>query len=252
MLYEVITDHTEEKDRTESPISPENKEVKVTPLAKKLMEEQGVDVDAIIRGLKKLTSHEVKRVLDNPDNAAVAEKPQNAFSRETRSEPISQLRKKLSTRLVAVKNETAMLTTFNEIDMSAAIHLRQQYQKAFSEKHGVKLGYMSLFSKAVAIALQQFPRVNSLIDGDAIISHQYADIAIAVQTDKGLMVPVLRNVESKGVAQIEKEIAELASRARAFRLSIEEMSGGTFTITNGGVFGSMLSTPIINPRNNFV
>ena len=160
---------------------------------------------------------------------------------------MSNLRRKLAQRLVAVKNETAMLTTFNEADMSRIMALRKKYQESFTGKHGIKLGFMSFFTRAVSLALLEFPNVNSRIEGDELIMPGYCDIGIAVQTDKGLMVPVLRNVENQSLADIEKNIMELAGKARKYRISIEEMSGGTFTITNGGIFGSMLSTPIINP-----
>ena len=165
---------------------------------------------------------------------------------------MSQLRKKLGQRLVAVKNETAMLTTFNEVDMSNVIEIRKKYQKKFQDKYGIKLGFMSFFVKASTEALQIFPRVNSMIDGDDIVTPEYVDICIAVQTDKGLMVPVIRNTESLSLPQTELKIAELAEKARTFKISIEEMTGGTFTITNGGVFGSMLSTPIINPPQSAI
>jgi 2-oxoglutarate dehydrogenase E2 component (dihydrolipoamide succinyltransferase) len=165
---------------------------------------------------------------------------------------MSQLRKKLSRRLVAVKNETAMLTTFNEVDMSRLLALRKKYQEAFTKKFGVKLGMVSFFSKAVTEAMQSFPRINSMIDGDEILSPKFIDIAIAVQTDKGLMVPVIRDAQTMSLAETELKIAELAQKARAFRLSIEEMTGGTFSITNGGIFGSMLSTPILNPPQSAI
>ncbi len=145
-----------------------------------------------------------------------------------------------------------MLTTFNEVDMSAVLELRKKHQQAFVEKHGIKLGLMSFFMKAAAEALRAFPRVNSMIDGDNMITPGYVDIAVAVQTEKGLMVPVIRNIETMNLAGIEKALAEMAKKARAARLSIEEMTGGTFTITNGGVFGSMLSTPILNPPQSAI
>ncbi len=173
-------------------------------------------------------------------------------SRDEKREKMSMLRKKIAHRLVQVKNETAMLTTFNEVDMYEAIKLRNTYKDAFKEKFGANLGFMSLFTKAVCEALQHFPAVNAYIEGDEIVYHKYADIGIAVSTPKGLMVPVLRNAESMSLAEIEKGIKELAIRARDGKLSIEEMSGGTFTITNGGVFGSMLSTPIINPPQSAI
>jgi 2-oxoglutarate dehydrogenase E2 component (dihydrolipoamide succinyltransferase) len=149
--------------------------------------------------------------------------------------------------LVSVKNETAMLTTFNEVDMSSIIELRKKYQKNFVEKHGTKLGFMSFFTKAVTIALKSFPSVNSQIADEEILYPDYADIGIAVQTPKGLMVPVIRNAETMNLAELEIEIKRLADKGRAGRMSIDDMQGGTFTITNGGVFGSMLSTPILNP-----
>ena len=173
-------------------------------------------------------------------------------SREQTREKMSSLRRKLSQRLVSVKNETAMLTTFNEVDMSAIMNLRKAYKDKFQEKHGIGLGFMSLFTKAVTIALEQFPAVNAQIDGDEIVYHHYSDVGIAVSTPKGLMVPVIRNAESLSLAEIESRIAELAKKARESKISIDEMSGGTFTITNGGVFGSMLSTPIINPPQSAI
>ena len=220
-------------------------DIRVTPLARKKMEEQHLNVEDIIGGLKKITTREVEMVARN-DKPGKSGFNDNA-GREIRKEPMSQLRKKLSARLVTVKNETAMLTTFNEVDMSEVIRLRSKYQKTFSETHEVRLGFMSFFVKACTVALQEFPKVNSMLDGSDVIFPQYVDISIAVQTEKGLMVPVLRNTETMGLADIEKNIIVLAEKARKFRLSIEEMSGGTFSITNGGIFGSMLSTPILNP-----
>ncbi|MCK4992110.1 MAG: dihydrolipoyllysine-residue succinyltransferase, partial [Bacteroidales bacterium] len=175
-----------------------------------------------------------------------------ASSREEERKKVSQLRKKISERLVAVKNETAMLTTFNEVDMSGIMAIRKKYQEQFVEKYGIKLGFMSFFTKAVTEALQQIPAVNSYLDGDEVVSPKYCDIGIAVQTDKGLMVPVIRNAESMSLAELEHQIADLATRARKARLGIEEMSGGTFTISNGGIYGSMLSTPILNPPQSAI
>ncbi|HCY00888.1 MAG TPA: dihydrolipoyllysine-residue succinyltransferase, partial [Bacteroidales bacterium] len=166
--------------------------------------------------------------------------------------PMSQLRKKLSQRLVAVKNQTAMLTTFNEVDMSRIITIRKEYQKFFQEKHGVKLGFMSFFTRAVVEALKQYPMVNSFIDGDEIVTPNYYDIGIAVQTPKGLMVPVIRNVEDQSMAQTESSILELAQKGEVGRIGLNDLTGGTFTITNGGVFGSMLSTPILNPPQSAI
>ncbi|HNS12740.1 MAG TPA: 2-oxoglutarate dehydrogenase complex dihydrolipoyllysine-residue succinyltransferase, partial [Bacteroidia bacterium] len=173
-------------------------------------------------------------------------------ARDIRREKMTMLRKKVSERLVAVKQETAMLTTFNEVDMSAIMNIRKQYKDKFKETHGVGLGFMSFFTKAVCEALHEFPAVNAQIDGQEIVYHDYCDIAIAVSAPKGLMVPVMRNAESMSLAEIESSVIELATKAREGKLSIEEMTGGTFTITNGGVFGSMLSTPIINPPQSAI
>jgi len=169
-----------------------------------------------------------------------------AGSRNSRREKMTPLRKTVARRLVAVKNETAMLTTFNEVNMEAIMSLRAKYKDAFKEKHGVGLGFMSFFAKAVCIALQEFPAVNAIIEGDEIVYNDFVDISIAVSAPKGLVVPVIRNVESMSLAEIEKEVLRLAGKARDNKLSIPEMTGGTFTITNGGVFGSLMSTPIIN------
>ncbi|MBN1116781.1 MAG: 2-oxoglutarate dehydrogenase complex dihydrolipoyllysine-residue succinyltransferase [Bacteroidales bacterium] len=220
-------------------------EAKITPVAKKMMEQNHINVDDIINGLKKISSKEVVQVLSQKSGPSTMQT--EAQERAVNREKMTSLRRKISERLVAVKNETAMLTTFNEVDMSAVMELRNKYQKQFVEKHGIKLGFMSFFTKAASLALQSFPKINSYIDGDEIVSPNYNDIGIAVQTGKGLMVPIVRDANKLSLAEIELEIAELAKKARAFRISPEEMSGGTFTITNGGVFGSMLSTPIINP-----
>lgn len=233
-----------------STINNKYADVKLTPMAEKLMQEHQLTVEDVIKGLQRIGKKEVEAVIDL--RSSQSNQMPTTKSREEKREPMSQLRKKLSKRLVSVKNETAMLTTFNEVDMSQVMALREKHQKAFTEKHGQKLGFMSFFTKAAALALQQFPKVNSQIDGEHIIFPEYCDIGIAVQTDKGLMVPVLRNTETMNLAQIEKNIAELASKARAARLSIEDMTGGTFTITNGGVFGSLLSTPILNPPQSAI
>ena len=170
----------------------------------------------------------------------------SSFSREIRREKMSGLRKTIASRLVTAKNTTAMLTTFNEVDMSAVMDIRKKHKDAFKEKHGVGLGFMSFFTKACTTALKQFPAVNGMIDGTDLVFHNYADVGVAVSTPRGLVVPVIRNAESMSLAQIELKIIELATRARDGKLSIDEMQNGTFTITNGGTFGSMLSTPIIN------
>ncbi len=167
-------------------------------------------------------------------------------SRNERKESLSTLRRTIARRLVAAKNETAMLTTFNEADMSAIMALRKQYKDKFKDRYEVNLGFMSFFTRAVCIALNEFPQVNAFIDGDSLIFHDYCDIGIAVSTERGLVVPVIRNAESLSLAEIESEVLRLATRARNNQLTIEEMTGGTFTITNGGVFGSLMSTPILN------
>ncbi len=168
-------------------------------------------------------------------------------AREEKRVPMTRLRAKIAERLVQAKSETAMLTTFNEVNLQAISDIRKQYQDAFVKKHGVKLGFMSFFTKAVIAALKQFPSVNASIDGSDIVYHGYFDIGIAVSTERGLVVPVLRNAEDMSLAEIELAIQDYAAKARNGKLSLEEMQGGTFTITNGGIFGSMLSTPIINP-----
>ena len=236
-----------ENRKVEEPIKVEkkidtDKVIKVTPLASLKMEEENLSVDDIINGLKRISTHEV-------DIVKSSTKISDISSKERTEERIkmSQLRKKLGERLVAVKNQTAMLTTFNEVDMSRVMEIRKTYQQAFQEKYGVKLGLMSFFTKAVVEALKQHPLTNSYIDGDDIVTPNYIDIGIAVQTPKGLMVPVLRDAEKLTFAEIESGIADLANKGRIGRISMEELTGGTFTITNGGIFGSMLSTPILNP-----
>ncbi len=175
-----------------------------------------------------------------------------AGSRDEKREKMSMLRRRIAERLVSVKNETAMLTTFNEIDMKPVMDLRAQYKDAFAKKHDINLGFMSFFTKAATEALQLFPAVNAYIENDEIVYHNYADVGVAVSSPKGLMVPVLRNAEQMSLADIEKEIKRLAIKARDGKITIEDMQGGTFTITNGGVFGSMLSTPIINPPQSAI
>jgi 2-oxoglutarate dehydrogenase E2 component (dihydrolipoamide succinyltransferase) len=175
-----------------------------------------------------------------------------AGGRDKRSEKMSMLRRKIAERLVSVKNDTAMLTTFNEVNMKPIMDLRNRYKQKFAETHGVNVGFMSFFTKAVTEALYHYPAVNAMIDGQDIVFHDYCDIGIAVSSPKGLMVPVLRNAEQMSLAQIEAGIKELAVKARDGKISVEEMTGGTFTITNGGVFGSMMSTPILNPPQSAI
>jgi 2-oxoglutarate dehydrogenase E2 component (dihydrolipoamide succinyltransferase) len=186
---------------------------------------------------------------DVRDMLETKDRPQalGSVAREEKRVPMTRLRAKIAERLVQAKSETAMLTTFNEVNLQAISDIRKQYQDAFVKKHGVKLGFMSFFTKAVIAALKQFPSVNASLDGNDIVYHGYFDIGIAVSTERGLVVPVLRNAEDMSLAEIELSIQEYAIKARNGKLSLEEMQGGTFTITNGGIFGSMLSTPIINP-----
>jgi len=228
-----------------------NANVRVSPVAGKMMEENGLSVDDIVAGLKRISKKEVQMVLDQQKGLSLPSADKKASRDENRIR-MSNLRRKLAERLVAVKNETAMLTTFNEVDMSEIIRLRKTYQPAFLEKHGIKLGFMSFFVKAVTGALAAFPNVNSRIEGEEMVSPEYCDIGIAVQTDKGLMVPVIRNAEALSLSSIESQIMELANKARAARISMDDMTGGTFTITNGGVFGSLLSTPVLNPPQSAI
>ncbi|WP_372751262.1 2-oxoglutarate dehydrogenase complex dihydrolipoyllysine-residue succinyltransferase [Labilibaculum sp.] len=239
---------TEKTAVKEAPASSDNfKDVKISPVAKNLMTENNLSVDDVIAGLQRLSKKDVQAVVDQKKSAPVLPTQSKEISREVKRAKMSNLRKKLAARLVSVKNETAMLTTFNEVDMTAVMELRKKYQKKFVETHDIKLGFMSFFTKAASEALKLHPSVNSMIDGNEIVTPEYADIAIAVQTPKGLMVPVIRNTESLGLADIEKSLMNLANKARTGKISLDEMTGGTFTITNGGVFGSLMSTPIINP-----
>ena len=219
-------------------------DVKATPVASAIIADKKINPSLInpsgIGG--KILKDDVLEALTHPGRKPGIE----LFSREEKTEKMSNLRKTVSRRLVEAKNTTAMLTTFNEVNMQPVMDIRAKYKDKFKELHAVNLGFMSFFAKAVCFALQEWPAVNSYIDGDSIISHNYCDISIAVSAPKGLVVPVIRNAESLGMAQIEKKVVELATKARENKLSLEEMQGGTFTITNGGVFGSLMSTPIIN------
>lgn len=244
---------TDKVERQEDKKKEEHPKIKVTAVAEKMMEENELSVDDILNGLRRITKKEVGAVLNSLSvRLPVSSRPFVSFSREEKRQKMSMLRRKLSERLVAVKSETAMLTTFNEADMSRIMEIRQQYQSKFLEKHGIRLGFMAFFTKAVATAMQFHPAINSLIDGDEIITPDYVDIGIAVQSPKGLMVPIVRNAESKSIPAIELEIKELAEKARTKKISVEELTGGTFTITNGGTFGSLLSTPIINPPQSAI
>jgi len=215
--------------------------------AKKLMDENDVSPNQV-KGTGKDGRILKQDVLDAMSGGFSSESAQGwGGTRDTERKRMSVLRRKIAERLVGVKNETAMLTTFNEVNMKPIMDIRAQYKDKFKEDHGVSLGFMSFFTKAITEALNLFPAVNAQIDGDEMIYHNYADIGIAVSSPKGLMVPVVRNAEQMSLAEIESEIKRLAVKARDGKIAIEEMQGGTFTITNGGVFGSMMSTPIINP-----
>ncbi len=248
----------EEKPATESPETKEagqadTSKVKATPLARSMMKEKNLSVNDIINGLRKITGEDVEAAASSGAGGDITSPvSRGEASREESSSRMSTLRRKLSERLVAVKNETAMLTTFTEADMSNVMEIRKKYQKKFTDKHGVKLGLMSFFVKAAVKALELYPLINSRIEGENIVTPEYCDIGIAVQTDKGLMVPVIRNAETMGMAEIEKNILELAEKARKKSITPDEMAGGTFTITNGGIFGSLLSTPLINPPQSAI
>lgn len=219
-------------------------DIKATPVAAAIIADKKVDAKGISASGTggKILKQDVLDAIANPGRKPGTE----AFTRNERKEKMSQLRKTISRRLVEAKNTTAMLTTFNEVDMGPVMEIRSKYKDKFKEAHGVGLGFMSFFTKACAYALQEWPAVNAYINNDEIIYHDYCDISIAVSAPKGLVVPVIRNAESLSMADIEKKVVELAGKARDNKLSLEEMQGGTFTITNGGVFGSLMSTPIIN------
>ncbi|WP_425636254.1 2-oxoglutarate dehydrogenase complex dihydrolipoyllysine-residue succinyltransferase [Algoriphagus yeomjeoni] len=227
-----------------------------SPAASKILAEKGVSPESV-KGTGKdgrITKEDAQSAQKSAPAPAKAEsKPAAASapapvpgSRDERREKMSSLRKTVAKRLVSVKNETAMLTTFNEVNMKPIMDLRSKFKEQFKEKHGVGLGFMSFFTKAVCVALQEWPAVNAKIDGNEMVFNDYCDISIAVSAPKGLVVPVIRNAETLSFDQIEKEVVRLAGKARDNKLSIEEMTGGTFTLTNGGIFGSMMSTPIIN------
>jgi len=225
-----------------------------SPAAGKILREGNIDPSAIDGTGKdgRITKEDAQKAVENKVSAPVAPspvapaKPMATGSREVRVEKMSRMRKTIAARLISAKNNTAMLTTFNEVDLTAVNELRKKYQDRFVAKHGIKLGYMSLFAKACAKVLMEMPDVNAMIDGNDIVYHDYVDISIAISTPTGLVVPPIQNVESIGFHDIELKIKDLAEKARTGKLTLEEMKGGTFTITNGGTFGSLLSTPIIN------
>ncbi len=240
-----------EKVETDAPLAKEESksakaqtDLKATPVAAAIIADKKVDVKGLTASGSngKIVKADVLDALNNPGRRPGIV----LFGRNEREQKMSNLRKTISRRLVEAKNTTAMLTTFNEVDMSAVMDTRKKYKDKFKELHGVNLGFMSFFTKACTYALMEWPSVNAYIDGENIIYHDFCDISIAVSAPKGLVVPVIRNAESLSMAGIEATVVELATKAKENKLTIEEMTGGTFTITNGGVFGSMMSTPIIN------
>ena len=243
---EVAPAKTAEPAASQAPVTSVSNDIKATPVASAIIADRKVDPGSIKASGTggKIMKHDVLEALNNPGKKAFA--GTELFTRNVRQEKMSSLRRTISRRLVEAKNTTAMLTTFNEVDMTRILEVRKQYKDKFKELHGVNLGFMSFFAKACAIALGEWPSVNAYIDGDNIVYHDYADISIAVSTPRGLTVPVMRNVESLSMAEVEKKVVELAGKARDSKLTTEDLQGGTFTITNGGVFGSLMSTPIIN------
>jgi len=235
-----------EETKSTAPVTSVANDIKATPVAAAIIADKKVDPQTIKASGTggKILKDDVLQAISNPGKQAF--KGAELFSRNVRKEKMSNLRKTISRRLVESKNTTAMLTTFNEVDMTRIMEIRTKYKDKFKELHAVNLGFMSFFGKACAIALSEWPAVNASIDAEEIIYHDYADISIAVSTPRGLTVPVMRNVESMSMADVEKKVVELAGKARDNKLTMEELTGGTFTITNGGVFGSLMSTPIIN------
>ena len=245
----------ESVNKKQSKVDASNEFLNVSPLARKIMQSENITDTELVDFFK---THRVgkKDVEYFSNNKGTVSNINNTTSwsgsRDSKSIKMSMLRKKLAQRLVSVKNETAMLTTFNEVNMSPIMAIRKKYKELFIKQHDINLGFMSFFTKAVTEAMASFPQVNSQIEGDEIRSFDYVDVSIAISAPKGLVVPVLRNAESMSLAEIEKEIKRLAIKARDNKLSLAEMQGGTFTITNGGIFGSMMSTPIINPPQSAI
>ena len=243
---------TPEPEAAPAPVAVPD-DVKATPLAEEIIRQNGVDATKIQgsgangRIVKADVEAYLAGGIDHSELLAGW-----GHERAQERKKMSSLRRKVAERLVSVKNETAMLTTFNEVDMSPIMNLRKKYKEQFKEKYGVSLGFMGFFTKAVCEALRLYPAVNSMIDGDEMITYDYADVGIAVSTPKGLMVPIVRDAQLKGLHEIEGEIKRLAIKARDGKITLQDMQGVTFTITNGGVFGSMLSTPIINPPQSAI
>lgn len=225
------------------------------PAAKKIAADNNIDVQAIIgsgkdgRILKEDVINKINNITVNNDNNNLSH---NSNNRIEKREPMSSLRKKIAARLLASQQQNAILTTFNEVDMKPIMDLRKKYKEIFEKKHGTKLGFMSFFVKASVMALSEYPVLNAYIDGNDIVYHTYCDIGIAVSSQRGLVVPILRNAEQMSIAEIELSIIDFANKAKTGKLSLEDLSGGTFSITNGGTFGSMMSTPIINPPQSAI
>ena len=234
---------------------PAGTDISLSPSVRKMVDEGEIDPSKITGTGKggRLTKADVKAYLDGeqtsvaPTAAAPEDKPSVSADRGEERVPMTRLRKRIAERLKEAQNTAAMLTTFNEVDMTNVMSARKKYQEDFQKKHGVKLGFMSFFAKACTAALKELPAVNAMIDGDDIVYRNFVDLGVAVGTEQGLVVPVLRNADQKSFADIEKEIGELGKKAREGNLSMDELTGGTFTITNGGVYGSLMSTPILNP-----
>ena len=232
------------EEKEASPTPTVAAEIKTSPIAAAILADKKLDASTVKPSGSngRILKTDVMNALSNPGRSVNTE----LFSRSENPVKMSNLRRTISRRLVEAKNTTAMLTTFNEVDMGPIMQLRTKYKESFKTKHAVNLGFMSFFTKACCFALQEWPAVNGSLDGENLIYHNYCDISIAVSAPKGLVVPVIRNAESLSMAEIEKKVVELANKAKENKLTIEEMTGGTFTITNGGVFGSLMSTPIIN------
>jgi 2-oxoglutarate dehydrogenase E2 component (dihydrolipoamide succinyltransferase) len=238
-------------------VQNEKTELIISPVARKIMSENNISEKDLFDFFKTLRfgKKDIEYYLENGNNKNSAQQIhplKREDSRQSKRQKMSLLRKKLAQRLVSVKNETAMLTTFNEVNMTPIIEIRKKYKTIFEERHGIGLGFVSFFTKAVTEAIAFFPQVNSQIDGDEIVTFDYVDVSIAVSAPKGLVVPVVRNAQTLTLAEIERKIKELANKARENRITLDDMQGGTFTITNGGVFGSMMSTPIINPPQSAI
>tara|TARA_Y200000002_G_C22626415_1_gene640473 strand:- start:214 stop:1428 length:1215 start_codon:yes stop_codon:yes gene_type:complete len=236
-------------DKPKEPVIKETNAIEISsPAASKILSEKNIPLSSVNGSGRggRITKEDAIKALPKVDLNSIAK------NRKTESKKLSMLRRKVAQRLVAVKNQTAMLTTFNEVNMSPIFEIRKKYKEEFKQKHGVSLGFMSFFTRATVNALKEFPDVNSMIDGDQQINYDFYDISIAVSGPKGLMVPVVRDAQDLTFSGIEKEIKRLAIRARDGEITVDEMTGGTFTITNGGVFGSMLSTPIINPPQSSI